>query len=250
MAHLLLIHEVWARAFSKQLQPHFPTPPVKTSPWGWHARRRELLSDKNEKRQQSPEMPRDKEIPCNHGDAQTCRRWTASRTRWGCHRGPRPARDPPPQSHLLRHFMRSNVILHPGKKKFEKCFAKYTFFLKVVLARRRKTQCQQDLDMATAHPCKWEADLSLFTHLTRTSLTYFLAYVLREQIHVTMHFEGIDRNINLFSLSEKNEHWQHMFTVFYCKKKKEKTTTPNFKYLFCRRPVLLWNNIALWTTNM
>lgn len=136
------------------------------------------------------------------------------------------------------------------KKKFEKCFAKYTFFLKIVPARRRKTQCQQDLDMATAHPCKWEADLSLFTHLTRTSLTYFLAYVLREQIHVTMHFEGIDRNINLFSLSEKNEHWQHMFTVFYCKKKKEKTTTPNFKYLFCRRPVLLWNNIALWTTNM
>lgn len=125
------------------------------------------------------------------------------------------------------------------KKKFEKCFAKYTFFLKIVPARRRKTQCQQDLDMATAHPCKWEADLSLFTHLTRTSLTYFLAYVLREQIHVTMHFEGIDRNINLFSLSEKNEHWQHMFTVFYCKKKKEKTTTPNFKYLFCRRPVLL-----------
>lgn len=225
MAHLLLIHEVWARAFSKQLQPHFPTPPVKTSPWGWRARRRELLSDKNGKGNRAQKCPGIKRSHVIMGMLRPAPGGQPAVCGWGCHCGPRLARDPPQQSHLLRHFMRINVILHPVKKKkqtFEKCFTKYTFILKIVPARRKKTQCQQDLDMATAHLCKWEPDLSLFTHLTRASLTYFLAYVLREQIHVTMHFEGIDRNINLFSLSEKKEHWQHMFTVLYCKKKKRK----------------------------
>lgn len=169
-------------------------------------------------------MPGDKEIPCNHGDAQTRPKQTAGHTCLGRHRGLCLAHDPPRQSHLLRHFVGSSAIVRPEKKHLRSVSPNTHLSsgsCQLAMLWKGKTQCMQNADTAAGRPCKWKPDLSLFTYLTRVSLTYFLADVLREQTHVIMHFEGI----NLFSLSQKKEHSQHMFTVFYWKKGKKPPQT-------------------------
>lgn len=179
-------------------------------------------------------LPKDGEVPGNYGGAQTCPRYRAGHTRSGCHHSLCLARDLPRQSHLLHPF-RAAVLVCVLKK----YITKYTFILRILLGcyRREKGSASGTSTRLLGTP----ASGSQSSLCSPTSL--LPAYVLQEQIHVTKFSEDINRNMNLFSWSEKNEHCQHMFTGFYWGKKKKTPPTPNqlpsFKPLFCRTPVLL-----------
>lgn len=129
-------------------------------------------------------------------------------------------------SHVTHHNRATSsspsqaVVLWCTLKKTHQCFAKYTIVLEIWLAccavERKNPQTQQSPSMAWVHSGSG-GGASLITNAP-------------EQCWHPLHFKNRDRNINLFTLREKKEHCQHVFTVFTWKgKKKTKTTTNNYK---------------------
>lgn len=109
----------------------------------------------------------------------------------------------------------------PGKNA-GKCFAKYTIVLGIWLC------CRGEESPVSAKPehslgALWVWRRAQPAHQPSRAVLASPAQGLQGQSHTIMHFEDRGRNINLFTLKEKKEHCQHVFTVFTWKKKKTKT---------------------------
>lgn len=170
-------------------------------------------------------MPRDKEIPHNYGDAQTCPRQTAIRPR---------AATMAFALHVTHHdratssvTWRAAVLFCVLKKTFEKCFAKRTFILKILVASSAVegkntvpaepwhgcwAPLQVEAKPQSVHlPDKRELNIFSCICIARTNSRH---YVLRryKQKYKPVQFEW--------------EEWTLSFTVF-CWKKKNKHSTLN-----------------------
>lgn len=176
-----------------------------------------LLSDKNGKGQECPGMKRSDVITGMLRPVPG--RLTATHTR---------AAIVAMASHMTHHNRATSsspsqavVLLCTLKKISGKCFAKYATLLGIWLAccavERKNPQCQQNLNTAWVHSaCRGEPSL-----LTNPPEQFWhpLHRDCRSS-HSTVHFEDRNRNINLFTLREKKEHCQHVFSVFTRKEKK------------------------------
>lgn len=122
------------------------------------------------------------------------------------------------------------VLLCSLKKIFGKCFAKYTTALGIWLAccavEGKNPQCQQNLNTLVAH---LGYILDVEESPACSPIHQSSAGIRCKSSHTTVHFEDRNRNINLFTLREKKEHCQHVFTVFTWKEKKKHKTKTNHK---------------------